>query len=82
MDSQTTITHEMTAEQAYLCAKHALKGPFPAGETAIAKDPGWAYVYAKHVLKGPFPAGEAAIAKDEKWAAAYEKHVLKEQPGF
>lgn len=52
----------MTTEQAYLCAKHALKGPFPAGETAIAKDPGWAYVYTRHVLKGqPWSTGARPI---------------------
>ncbi len=47
----------------YSCyyAKDVLKGPFPAGEPAIAKDAMLSYDYARDVLKGPFAAGEPAI---------------------
>jgi hypothetical protein len=62
---------------AYLYADHVLKGPFPAGEAAIAKNAGYAYRYAVDVLKGPFPAGEAAIAKSAGCAYWYADYVLE-----
>jgi hypothetical protein len=49
-----------------------LKGPFPAGEAAIAKHSMYAYEYAVYVLKGPFPAGEPMIAQVLWYHATYQ----------
>ena len=58
----------------YEYAREVLKGPFPAGEAAIATDPEWAYSYAVYVLDGKrFPAGEAGIATDPQWAYRYAR---------
>jgi hypothetical protein len=45
-------------------AFHCLKGPFPAAEPSISKDPDWSYEYAVYVLQARFPAGETAIARN------------------
>jgi hypothetical protein len=50
-----------------------IKGRWPEGEAAIAKDPQWAYYYAENVIKGRWPEGEAAIAKDPQWAKEYQQ---------
>ena len=43
--------------------KNILKGPFPAGEEAIAKNAGFAKLYAKRVLKKDFYLNGKLIAK-------------------
>jgi hypothetical protein len=66
-----------TPESAYYYAVEALKGPFPLGEPAIAKDTRCSYWYASEALKGPFPLGEPAIAKSPEYAYLYARDVLK-----
>lgn len=61
----------MSAKEAYVYARDVLKGPFPAGEAAIATDTSLSYDYARDVLKGPFPAGEARISKSTKYRKLY-----------
>ena len=68
------------SEKAYRYARYVLKGPFPAGEAAIAKSAHWSCRYAEFVLKKPFPAGEAAIAKDAWRSYEYARDVLKRKP--
>ena len=46
-------------------ALYVIKGRWPEGEPAIAKDPRWAYFYARHVIKGRWPEAEEATAKSE-----------------
>jgi hypothetical protein len=54
-----------------------LKGPFPAGEDAIAKDAFSSLYYAGSILKGRFPKGEKEIAKYPGYAYRYAEYVLK-----
>jgi len=65
------------AKLAYWYARDVIKGPWPAGEAAIATDPYWAYEYAHDVIGKPWPPGEAAIAKDPKLAYWYARDVIK-----
>jgi hypothetical protein len=62
------------AKYAYRYA-HVLKGPFQAGEAAIATRGEYVFVYARNVLRSPFPAGEAAVAKS-CYAYIYAREVL------
>jgi sarcosine oxidase delta subunit len=62
-----------TAHWAYHYARYNIKGRFPEGEAAIAKDPYLAYLYAKDVLKGRFPEAEASIATHPYEAKLYLK---------
>lgn len=67
-------------------ATDILRGPFPAGEAAIAKSPRHAYEYVKNALnpklniaieKGVrFMAGEPAMAKDAAIALKYAMFIL------
>ena len=57
-----TEKEQTDPELAYAYARFVLKGRFPEGEAAIAKNPSDAYFYAKNVLNGRFPEGEEAIA--------------------
>jgi hypothetical protein len=63
----------------YACsyAIFVLKGRFPEGEPAIAKDPKFAYFYALHVLHAPFPLGEPIISQSLQYTYAYAFNVLK-----
>jgi hypothetical protein len=58
-------------------ATNVIKGRFPKGEAAIAKDPELAYNYARQVIKGRFPKGEAAIAKYPSYWKRYETFLKK-----
>jgi hypothetical protein len=62
------VVSDPQAAYEYACV---LKGRFPAGEAAIAKEAYWSYWYAYEVLKSRFPAGEAAIAANNYWASEY-----------
>ena len=62
---------------AYFYATDVLKGRFPEGEAAIAKDSYWSYNYAMDVIDGPFPKGEAVIATDPYWAYNYALQAIK-----
>ena len=66
------------SEKAYRYAKEVIKGPWPAGEAAIATSAQWSLRYVYNVLKRkPFKAGEAAIAKEAQYSYEYAKDVLK-----
>lgn len=58
-------------------AKEVVRGPWPSGEAAIAKDPMYSRMYAEDVIKGPWPPGEAAIASNAQAACIYAQHVIK-----
>lgn len=60
-------------QRAYDHAKY-IKGRFPEGEAAIARDPRLCYLYANMV--GRFPEGEATLAKEPYWAYIYAYDVL------
>lgn len=61
--------------QSYRYAKDILKGPFPAGERAMAKNGFYAFEYAK-TIKRRFIEGEKAIA-NSKFAKQYIKRFDK-----
>ena len=56
---------------------YILKGPFPLGEPAIAKDAEYSYNYAKWVLKDRFELGEPAIKKHPLLFKEYAERFLK-----
>jgi hypothetical protein len=61
----------------YSYAKDVIKGPFPQGEPAIARDPEYSFLYVKDVLKAPFPMGEPAISQTIYFSYHYASNVLK-----
>lgn len=75
LPTMENLTRNM--EMAYYYARFILMGPFPAGESAIAKSPQYASYYAQYVIKGPFPAGEPAIATDAFYSYGYALHAIK-----
>jgi hypothetical protein len=61
-------------------ATKVIKGRWPEGEEAIAKNPIASYKYATEVIKGRFPEGEAAIATSPAhawYAVNYALNVIK-----
>lgn len=63
-------------EYAYYCARYVIKGRWPEGEKAIAKDPMCAYRYASLVINDRFPEGESAISKVPAIAYQYARFVI------
>jgi len=59
-------------------AFNILKGPFPKGEDAIARDSYTSYNYAV-ILERPWPKGEDVIARDPRFAYYYARYVLKDR---
>lgn len=66
-EDRLTLVHNL----AFSHANSEIRGRFPEGESAIAKDVRHSYIYAKHVLKGRFPAGESIIAKNPMYRDRY-----------
>jgi hypothetical protein len=52
-----------------------IKGKWPEGEPAIAKNPQYAYWYARDFIEGRWPEGEPAIVKDLRWAKKYNEFI-------
>ena len=65
---------------AYWYARNVLKGRFPEGEAAIAKEPETAALYADKVVKGRWPEGEAAIATDPDCKSWYARSLRGHDP--
>jgi hypothetical protein len=57
-------------------AVEILKGPFPLGEPAIAKDADCSLDYAR-LLNRPWPPGEPVIAKSPLVSRLYAEYILK-----
>ena len=49
------LNHNKLAEWSCWYARNVIKGRWPEGEEAIAKDAYWSYQYAKNVIKGRWP---------------------------
>ena len=64
---------------AYWWAKYIIKGPWPEGEPAIARDANRSTYYASNVLHGRFEAGEDAIANSSEWFMEYWLNNLAQQ---
>ena len=58
-------------------AEKVMKGPFPAGEPAIATHPRLSYRYAEEILKGRFKAGEARIIENGEMIFPYTMSIVK-----
>ena len=69
---ESTIAKD--AEHAYWYAVF-VKGKFPEGEPAIAKNPKFARLYAAAIGKGRWRPGEAAIATDARESYEYAKII-------
>lgn len=79
----------MDAEYSRLYARHFLKGPFPAGEKSIMKEPFQAFLYCKDVIGQRWYDAEGTIMKNPHAAYRYaleiiggrwedaEKHIMK-----
>jgi len=72
----TGISKENNPYLAFSYARRIIKGRFPEGEKAIAKDPLRSYDYSLMVLKGRFPEGEKVIAKDSGFSFLYAKVII------
>jgi hypothetical protein len=57
-------------------ARTVIKGRWPEGEEAIAKNPISSYKYATEVIFSRFPEGEAAISKAPGYAVDYAINVI------
>jgi hypothetical protein len=66
-------------EFAFLYAALVLKGPFPLGEPAIAKNGWYAARYANVILNKPWPLAEPVIY-NSPWWFYYEREVLNGLP--
>jgi len=68
------IQHSM---EAYLYARHVIKGRWEEGEHIIKVDPDYSYLYARNVIKGRWEETEDAIKTDPQLACWYAHDVIK-----